>query len=73
MAKQEDDVIVMKGTVIDASPGARFKVQLENGHTLNAIISGKIRKNNIQILLGDEVQVEMSPYDLTLGRISYRF
>jgi len=55
------------------SPGARFKVVLENGHVLNAVISGKIRKNNIQILLDDEVEVEMSPYDLTLGRIIYRF
>lgn len=73
MAKDKDDMIVTKGRVTDASPGARFKVQLENGHVLNAVISGKIRKNNIQILLDDVVQVEMSPYDLTLGRITYRF
>lgn len=66
-------MIVTKGRVTDASPGARFKVQLENGHVLNAVISGKIRKNNIQILLDDVVQIEMSPYDLTLGRITYRF
>ena len=71
MAK--DDMIVTKGRVTDASPGARFKVRLENGFILNAVISGKIRKNNIQILLDDEVEVEMSPYDLTLGRIIYRF
>lgn len=71
MAK--DDIIVTKGRITDASPGARFKVKLENGHVLNAVISGKIRKNNIQILLDDMVEVEMSPYDLNLGRITYRF
>lgn len=73
MAKDRDDVIITKGRITDASPGARFKVRLENGHILNAVISGKIRKNNIQILLDDEVEIEMSPYDLTLGRITYRF
>lgn len=73
MAKDKDDMIVMQGRVTDASPGARFKVLLENGHALNAIISGKIRKNNIRILLDDLVQVELSPYDLSLGRITYRF
>ena len=71
MAK--DDMIVLKGVITDASPGARFKVKLENGHTLNAVISGKIRKNNIQILLNDQVEVEMSVYDLNSGRITYRF
>lgn len=73
MAKDKDDMIVTKGRVTDASPGARFKVKLENGHVLNAIVSGKIRKNNIQILLDDLVEVEMSPYDMNLGRITYRF
>ena len=73
MAKDRDDMIVTKGRVTDASPGARFKVKLENGHVMNAVISGKIRKNNIQILLDDLVEVELSPYDLTLGRITYRF
>lgn len=72
MAKK-DDVIITKGRVTDTAPGARFKVQLENGHVLNAVISGKIRKNNIQILLDDLVEIEMSPYDLSLGRIIYRF
>lgn len=71
MAK--DDMIVTKGRITDAAPGARFKVKLENGHILNAVVSGKIRKNNIQILLDDTVEIEMSPYDLTLGRITYRF
>lgn len=73
MAKDKDDMIVTKGRVTDASPGARFKVKLENGHVLNAVISGKIRKNNITILLDDLVEVEMSPYDMNLGRITYRF
>ena len=73
MAKEKDDVIIIKGRVTDAAPGARFKVKLENGHIMNAVISGKIRKNNIQILLDDLVEVELSPYDLNLGRITYRF
>lgn len=73
MAKTKDDMIVTKGRITDASPGARFKVKLENGHVLNAVVSGKIRKNNIQIIIDDLVEIEMSPYDLTLGRITYRF
>ncbi len=73
MKLAKDDAIVIKGRITDASPGARFKVKLENGHTMNAVISGKIRKNNIQILLDDLVEVELSPYDLNLGRITYRF
>lgn len=73
MAKEKEEMIVSKGRVTDTTSGARFKVKLENGHVLNAIISGKIRKNNIQILLNDLVEVEMSPYDLNLGRITYRF
>lgn len=72
MAKEKDGVIVMKGRITNAAPGAKFKVELENGHTLNAVISGKIRKHNIQILLNDVVELEISPYDLTLGRIIYR-
>ena len=63
----------MKGKVVDAAQGAKFKVQLENGHVMNATISGKIRKNNIQILLDDDVDVEMSVYDLNVGRITYRY
>lgn len=66
------DVITLEGEVTDTFPGARFKVILENGHEINCTISGKIRKNNIRILLGDKVKVEMSPYDLNNGRISYR-
>lgn len=69
----KDDMIITRGRVVDAAPGARFKVKLENEHVINAVISGKIRKNNIQILLDDSVEIEMSPYDMTLGRITYRF
>jgi translation initiation factor IF-1 len=73
LAKDKTDVIVTKGHIVDASPGARFKVRLENGHILNAVVSGKIRKNNIQIILDDHVEVELSVYDMNLGRITYRF
>ena len=66
-------MIVSKGRITDAAPGAKFKVKLENGHILNAVVSGKIRKNNIHIIIDDLVEVEMSPYDLNLGRITYRF
>ena len=72
MAKSKDDVIVARGKITDASPGARFKVTLDNGHVMNAVVSGKIRKNNIQIILDDEVEIEISPYDMNLGRIIYR-
>lgn len=70
MAK--DDFIVVRGRITDATQGARFKVRLDNGHVMNAVVSGKIRKNNIQIILDDVVEIEMSPYDLNLGRIIYR-
>lgn len=70
----KEDVLKFRGKVIDTHPGAQFRVELvDSKHTLNCVISGKIRKNNIRILLGDEVEVELSPYDLTLGRITYRF
>ena len=71
MAK--DDVIEVDGKVVDNMPNAMFTVELENGHQVLATISGKIRKNYIRILPGDKVQVELSPYDLTRGRITYRF
>ena len=71
MAK--DDVIEVDGKVVDTMPNAMFTVELENGHKVLATISGKIRKNYIRILPGDKVQVELSPYDLTRGRITYRF
>ena len=71
MAK--DDVIEVDGKVVDTMPNAMFTVELENGHQVLATISGKIHKNYIRILPGDKVQVELSPYDLTRGRITYRF
>lgn len=71
MAKQ--DVIELEGTVLDNLPNAMFKVELENGHEILAHVSGKIRMNYIRILPGDKVTVEMSPYDLTRGRITYRY
>jgi translation initiation factor IF-1 len=73
LGKNKNDTIVSKGRITDAAPGAKFKVKLENGHVLNAVISGKIRKNNIQILLDDLVEIEMSVYDLNTGRIIYRY
>ena len=66
------DVIEFEGTIVDSLPNAMFQVQLENGHEILAHISGKIRKNFIKILPGDKVKVEMTPYDLTRGRITYR-
>jgi translation initiation factor IF-1 len=71
MAKEEDKIVV-EGTVIEALPGTQFKVRLETGHEVLAYLSGKMRKYYIRILLGDSVRVEMSPYDLTRGRIVYR-
>ncbi|MBQ7903812.1 MAG: translation initiation factor IF-1 [Oscillospiraceae bacterium] len=70
MAK--DDVIEVEGTVVEAMPNAMFQVELANGHRLLAHISGKLRMNFIRILPGDKVTVEMSPYDLTKGRITWR-
>lgn len=66
------DVIEMEGTVLEALPNAQFRVELENGMVILAHISGKIRKNFIRILPGDRVKLELSPYDLTRGRITYR-
>lgn len=70
MAK--DDVIEVSGKVLEVLPGYIFKVELENKHTVIAHVSGKIRMNKIRILEGDTVVVELSPYDLTRGRITYR-
>lgn len=71
MAKQ--DAIEVEGTVVEALPNAMFQVRLENGHTVLAHVSGKIRMNFIRILPGDKVTLELTPYDLTRGRITYRF
>jgi translation initiation factor IF-1 len=68
----KDDVIEVEAKVVDVLPNTQFKVQLENGHQVLAHVSGKIRMNNIRILPGDKVTVELSPYDLTRGRITYR-
>ncbi|WP_071028067.1 translation initiation factor IF-1 [Peptoniphilus raoultii] len=70
MAKE--DVIEVEGVVTDALPNTNFKVKLENGHEILAHISGKLRMNYIRILPGDKVTVELSPYDLTRGRITWR-
>ena len=70
MAKEE--VIEVEGVVVEALPNTNFKVELENGHQILAHISGKLRMNYIRIIPGDKVKVEMSPYDLTKGRITWR-
>ncbi|MCD8198711.1 MAG: translation initiation factor IF-1 [Phascolarctobacterium sp.] len=71
MSKQ--DVIEVEGTILEALPNAMFQVKLENNHVILAHISGKIRMNFIKILPGDRVTVELTPYDLNRGRITYRF
>jgi translation initiation factor IF-1 len=72
MTKTEEKIVV-EGTVVEAMPSTNFRVQLDNGHTVLAYLSGRLRKYYIRILLGDRVKVELSPYDLTRGRIVYRF
>ena len=72
MAKKEEK-IEAEGTVVEAHKATQFKVELDNGHTVLAYLSGKMRKYYIRILLGDRVRVELSPYDLTRGRITYRY
>lgn len=68
----KDDVIELEGTILEALPNAQFIVELPNGHKVNAYISGKLRMNFIRILPGDKVTIEISPYDLTKGRITWR-
>ncbi len=70
MAKEEG--IEMEGTIVDTLPNALFRVKLDNGHIITAHISGKMRKNYIRILTGDRVTVQLTPYDLTKGRITFR-
>ncbi len=72
MAKS-DDKITVEGVVVEALPSTTFMVELENKHRVLAYLSGRLRKNYIRILLGDRVKLELSPYDLTRGRITYRF
>ena len=73
LAKPKEDAIVFEGTIVESLPNAMFRVELENGHKVLAHISGKMRVNYIRILPGDRVQVELTPYDLTRGRITYRY
>ncbi|MDR0957081.1 MAG: translation initiation factor IF-1 [Candidatus Nomurabacteria bacterium] len=68
----EKEVIKMVGVVVEILPSAKFRVELENGHTIIAHVSGKMRKNYIKLVPGDKVEVEMTPYDLTKGRITFR-
>jgi translation initiation factor IF-1 len=70
---KRDDAIEIEGTVVEPLPNAMFRVELENGHKVLAHISGKMRMHYIRILPGDKVVVELSPYDLTRGRITYRY
>jgi translation initiation factor IF-1 len=69
----KEDAILMEGTVVESLPNAMFRVELDNGHELLAHISGKMRMHYIRILPGDKVQVELTPYDLKRGRITYRY
>ena len=73
LAKSKEDAIVMEGTVVEPLPNAMFRVELENGHKVLAHIAGKMRMHYIRILPGDKVQVELTPYDLERGRITYRY
>jgi translation initiation factor IF-1 len=68
-----EETIVLEGKIVDTLPNAMFRVELENGHNVLTYLSGKMRKYYIRVLLGDKVRVEMSPYDLTRGRIIYRY
>ena len=72
MAKETEEKIEIEGTVVDCLPGTQFKVELDNGLEVLAYLSGKMRRYYIRVLLGDRVSVELSPYDLTRGRITYR-
>ncbi|MFO7917561.1 MAG: translation initiation factor IF-1 [Anaerolineae bacterium] len=73
MTKASKQKIEVEGTVVEALPNTQFHVELDNGHEVLAYISGKMRKHYIRILLGDRVKVELSPYDLSRGRIIYRY
>ncbi len=69
----KEEKLVLEGTIVEALPNTSFRVELENGHTVLAYLSGKMRKYYIRVLLGDKVRVELSPYDLERGRIIYRY
>jgi translation initiation factor IF-1 len=68
----KEDLIVTQGSIEEALPNAMFRVRISENHQIVAVISGRLRKNRIQILVGDNVRIELSPYDLTRGRITYR-
>ena len=72
MKNKRDDVLELEGTVIEALPNTVFKVELENGHQVLAHLAGKMRQRYVRVVLGDTVKVELSPYDLTRGRITWR-
>jgi translation initiation factor IF-1 len=72
MVKDEEKAIEVEGTVVKVLPATMYKVRMENGHEILAHVSGKMRKFSIKIAIGDKVKVELSPYDLTKGRITYR-
>ena len=69
---KSDDVIEFEGQIVDVLPGQSFKVELENGHLVVCYTSGRLRKNRIRLVLGDQVRIEMTPYDMTKGRVTYR-
>jgi translation initiation factor IF-1 len=73
LPKSKEDAIVLEGTIVESLPNAMFRVELENGMSVLGHISGKMRRHYIRILPGDRVQVELTPYDLTRGRITYRY
>lgn len=73
LTKPKEDAIVLEGTVVEPLPNAMFRVELENGHKVLAHSSGKMRMHRIRILPGDRVQIELTPYDLNRGRITYRY
>ena len=73
MTKASKEKVVVEGTIVEALPNTQFRVELDSGHEVLAYISGKMRKYYIRILLGDRVRIELSPYDLTRGRIVYRY
>ncbi|RME79838.1 MAG: translation initiation factor IF-1 [Chloroflexi bacterium] len=73
MTEATEEKLILDGKIVEALPNTSFKVELENGHTVLAYLSGKMRKYYIRVLLGDRVRVELSPYDLERGRIVYRY
>lgn len=73
MAKNKEEKLIVEGTVVELLPNTQFMVELDNGHKVLAYLSGRMRRYYIRILLGDRVRVEMTPYDLNRGRITYRY